>query len=88
MRSIYFDHYTLYIRINYTCNYKIVMSNVFPSNFVKLDVFAESGSNTDTYNAIMCARCAVSYLLWHSYADIKVVLLTSTRAKRMFCKNY
>ena len=70
MRSIYFDHYTLYILINYTCNYKIVMSNVFPSNFFKLDVFAESGSNTDTYNAIMCACCAVSYLFGYNNADI------------------
>ena len=67
---------------------------MFPSNYVKLDALAEDhltfrrpGVNTGTYNVIMCARCAVSYLLGHSYADMKVVLWTSTRAERMFCKN-
>ena len=85
MQSIYFYRYTSYILINY--DYKIVTLNVFPSNYVELDDFAENhltyrgtGSYTGTFDAIMCARGAVSYSLGHSYADIKVVLLTSTRA--------
>ena len=74
MRSIYFDHYTLYILINY--NYKIVMSNVFPSNYVKLDVLAENQDRTPIHTMQSC----VLVVLAATCLGIIMLILTSTRA--------